>query len=249
MKSTSLFNFDQYVYLIDDNEDALETYGIYIERIPGFVVTGKSTDPKEAQTVITNKLVPVDIVILDIVMPSMSGFDLAAKLNDQVVIFSTGHRDRAAEAYDFGITDYIVKPPSFERFKIALERARERWLAMKGYGINPPKPKMFIPGNGKEAKRNINTYDILFIEGMGNYTKIVLIDKEIVTYLSLKQMEILLPKPWFYRVHRSYMVNIARIDNVDVNDITMEKGSTRESPALIPLGEAKNEFFEFLKRS
>ncbi|WP_367772789.1 LytTR family DNA-binding domain-containing protein [Flavobacterium sp. WC2421] len=157
------------------------------------------------------KKYPVDLLFLDINMPSISGIDFYKKLPNKVmVIFTTAHSEYAVEGFTLSATDYILKPFSFPRFEQAVEKAYSQW---KLQNQDPEKLYLFIRADYSLNKILIS--DILYVEGLDDYLKIHLENqKTIVARMTLKALLQKLPVPEFIRVHRSYIVPISKIEKV-----------------------------------
>lgn len=157
------------------------------------------------------KKYPVDLLFLDINMPSISGIDFYKKLPNKVmVIFTTAHSEYAVEGFTLSATDYVLKPFSFPRFEQAVEKAYSQW---KLQNQDPEKLYLFIRADYSLNKILIS--DILYVEGLDDYLKIHLENqKTIVARMTLKALLQKLPVPEFIRVHRSYIVPISKIEKV-----------------------------------
>ncbi|TRX35399.1 LytR/AlgR family response regulator transcription factor [Flavobacterium restrictum] len=157
------------------------------------------------------KKYPVDLLFLDINMPSISGIDFYKKLpHKTMVIFTTAYSEYAVEGFTLNATDYILKPFSQARFQQAVEKAVAQW---KLQNQNPEQPYLFIRADYSLIKILIS--DILFIEGLDDYLKIhIQNQKTIVARMTLKSILEKLPTPEFIRVHRSFIVPISKIEKV-----------------------------------
>lgn len=222
------------ICIIDDNQFALKLLEGYIEKTTGLVLVGVLSDAIKAKDDFLEGRINADITILDIEMPWLSGIDLAKQIASLThIIFLTGHRKFALESYDYNAIDYLVKPVSYERFLLAIEKAKSRIskevIVIQQLQSLPD--HIFIPGNGKAAFVKILFKDIIYMVADGNYSKIFLqgdIDK--TTYLTLRQLEELLPPQLFIRTHNSYMLAIPLIDRIDANTVYLANGIT------IPIG-------------
>lgn len=154
---------------------------------------------------------PVDLLFLDINMPSISGIDFYKKLSHKtMVIFTTAYSEYAVEGFTLSATDYILKPFTFSRFQQAVEKAFSQW---KLQNQNPEQQYLFIRADYSLIK--ILFSDILFIEGLDDYLKIhIQNQKTVVARMTLKAILEKLPASEFVRVHRSFIVSISKIEKV-----------------------------------
>lgn len=154
---------------------------------------------------------PVDLLFLDINMPSISGIDFYKKLpHKTMVIFTTAYSEYAVEGFTLSATDYILKPFTFSRFQQAVEKAFSQW---KLQNQNPEQQYLFIRADYSLIK--ILFSDILFIEGLDDYLKIhIQNQKTVVARMTLKAILEKLPASEFVRVHRSFIVSISKIEKV-----------------------------------
>lgn len=154
---------------------------------------------------------PVDLLFLDINMPSISGIDFYKKLSHKtMVIFTTAYSEFAVEGFTLSATDYILKPFTFSRFQQAVEKAYSQW---KLQNQNPEQQYLFIRADYSLIK--ILFSDILFIEGLDDYLKIhIQNQKTVVARMTLKVILEKLPVSEFMRVHRSFIVPVSKIEKV-----------------------------------
>lgn len=154
---------------------------------------------------------PVDLLFLDINMPSISGIDFYKKLSHKtMVIFTTAYSEFAVEGFTLSATDYILKPFTFSRFQQAVEKAYSQW---KLQNQNPEQQYLFIRADYSLIK--ILFSDILFIEGLDDYLKIhIQNQKTVVARMTLKAILEKLPVSEFVRVHRSFIVPVSKIEKV-----------------------------------
>lgn len=154
---------------------------------------------------------PVDLLFLDIDMPSISGLDFYRKLpHKTMVIFTTAYSEYAVEGFTLNATDYLLKPISLSRFQQAVEKAFQQW---KTQNQNSEQQYLFIRADYSLMK--ILFSDILYIEGLDDYLKIhIQNQKTVVTRMTLKVILQKLPVNEFIRVHRSFIVSISKIDKI-----------------------------------
>lgn len=192
---------------IDDELPALTLISNFCERMDQVRLQQTFNKPEEALQYIRQH--PVDLLFLDINMPSLTGTDLYKSIGQQpMVIFTTAHSEYAVEGFNLNAVDYLLKPFTFERFQQAVQKAQtqlqyqqhaQQQLVLRiDYGLT-----------------RINLSDILFIEGLDDYLKIHLIQQSpLVIRMTMKVMLEKLPAHAFVRVHRSYIVPLSKIDQV-----------------------------------
>ncbi len=168
---------------------------------------------------------PVDLLLLDIEMPGITGLELIKNLGNKkpLIIFTTAKPDYAVEAFELNVVDYLVKPVAPARFLQAIERANEALASDKEEVKVEKRDFIFIKDNGVLKKINID--DILFLEAMGDYVKVHTLQKFHVVHTTLKAIEEKLPDDRFTRVHRSYIVALNKIDYIQEGAIFISKTS------------------------
>ncbi|GAB4033903.1 LytR/AlgR family response regulator transcription factor [Spirosoma jeollabukense] len=164
-----------------------------------------------------------DIVFLDITMPEMTGFELLQTLtaNRPQIIMTTAHTELAIDGYAYDVTDYLIKPIPFDQFLRAVNRAIDRINGTNTPVIADHKPieeQYFWIKEGTKLLQ-INTEDVVFMEGLKDYVKVHLADRVVVTYLTMTKMEELLPKGQFLRINRSFLVRKKAIKAIYGNTI------------------------------
>lgn len=161
----------------------------------------------------------VDLLFLDVEMPGASGFELL----DQIayapkVILTTSKPEYAYDAFEYNVADFLKKPFTYQRFldalqKVSLQNAQNPQNEVTGTDTD----HVFIRTDGKLVR--LNNDDILFIESMGDYVKFVTTDKKYITHNTIKNLEEKINKGVFMKVHRSYIINIRKIDDIRENDL------------------------------
>lgn len=155
---------------------------------------------------------PVDLIFLDIQMPKQNGIEFFASIEqDTMVIFTTAFSEYAVEGFNLNAIDYLLKPFSFERFKQAAEKARAAYENRN----QTPATEQYLFIRADYSLNKILISDILFIEGLDDYLKIHIAgQKTIVARMTMKSILEKLPASAFIRVHRSFIVQISRIEKV-----------------------------------
>lgn len=177
---------------------------------------------------------PIDLVFLDIEMPIISGFDFIESLKDcPKIILITGKADYAMQAFDYDVTDYLLKPITLARFNTSVKKA----LANFNDTEAEISEDQYIYVNSKLKKIKVNLDEIKWIEGVGDYIKIVSNDAGIMVLMTMKSLLEQLPEEKYMRVHKSYIVNLEKVENF--NGSHVEVGGQR-----IPLSRNKKILLE-----
>jgi DNA-binding LytR/AlgR family response regulator len=162
----------------------------------------------------------IDILFLDIEMPKMDGLELVKSISPlPQLILVTSHPEYAAESYEYDVTDFIVKPITQARFIKAVDKARKK-LESKKASISSSGESIFIKTDSRLVQ--LNTDEILFIEALGNYMRIYSAKGKHTILSTMKDMESKLPTTNFARVHRSFIVNVNKIDSIEDNFILID---------------------------
>lgn len=220
---------------IDDEPPALEVIQSFCSQVDYIDLQKTFTKPTEALKYI--RKFPVDLVFLDINMPSLSGIDFYKMVRQNTMaIFTTAHSQYAVEGFNLNALDYLLKPFTFERFLQATEKAAEyQKLQQKA---DSSAQHLFVRADYSLVKINIG--DILFIEGLDDYLKIhVQNQKTVVTRMTMKGIIEKLPENEFIRVHRSFIVPFSRIESVRTKMISV-------AGQEIPIGSSYEQ--QFLER-
>lgn len=210
---------------IDDEPVALEVVRNHAAKVPFLNLTETFTDAFKALEYLQNE--PVDLLFLDIKMPDISGIEFLNSLNKKpLVIFTTAYTEHAVTSFELDAVDYLLKPFSLARFLKGCNKAHELFKSRN----STESPDYIFVKTGFEQVRVLFN-DILFIEASGNYVSFVLEEKRLLSRATFSETIEYLPADRFVRVHRSFIVNVMRIDKIERHQITI-KGSR------IPLGEA-----------
>lgn len=221
--------------IIEDEPLALEKTKGFVEKTPFLNLIATFDDALEGLAFLkSNK---VDLLFLDINLDELSGIELLenSKLNCQVII-TTAYSEYALKGYELNVTDYLLKPFTFERFLQAVDKIQDS----KSINHKELNSKfIFIKTESRLEKVNID--EILFIEGMRDYRRIHTVNKRIMTLQNFSELEQLLPANLICRVHKSYMVAISKIDEIERSRIKISK-------EIIPISETyRDHFFSQIK--
>ncbi|HEX2967899.1 MAG TPA: LytTR family DNA-binding domain-containing protein [Bacteroidales bacterium] len=229
---------------IDDEPLALQLIADYIRKTPDLTLLGQFENPVEAAQFISRN--NVDIVFTDIQMPGLTGIEFTrSMLNGPVVIFTTAFEKYAIDGFKLDIADYLLKPFTYEEFLTSVHKAERMIRSASRTAEETVSNNEFLFLKSDYKIKRIYFQDILYIEGLKEYVKVFTVhsDKPVLSLSSLKNLEIKLPPERFMRVHRSFIVNLEKIDTIDRSRIVFGK-------KYIPIGDQyKDKFQEFLNRN
>ncbi|MCB2197061.1 MAG: LytTR family DNA-binding domain-containing protein [Bacteroidetes bacterium] len=229
--------------VIDDEFPAIEQIEEYISRIP-FLNLLKSFD-NAIDPINYLKSNQVDLIFLDIEMEGFTGLQLIKTLQHKPkIILTTAYDKYAIEAFDLNVTDYLLKPISFERFIKAIDKVYDSFeISGNNSGNEPVYKRDYFFVKTEFRMQRVDFDDILFIEGMNEYLRINTTKEKIMTLQNFKSLQESLPKDNFIRVHKSYMVAINKIESIEKNRIKIGE-------KLIPISSTyKEAFFLMLNKN
>ncbi len=215
--------------VVDDNRMARAATKQLIAQIDYLNLVHECADPTEAFDYLKKE--SVDLVFLDIEMPGMSGIELIRKLEKRpIIILVSAKKEYAIDAFELNVADYIVKPVALPRFIVAAGRAKELFdgKTQKVEINEKDKDFVFVRTNSILTKIKIN--EILYIQALGDYVNIFTTDKRHTVHITLRGIEDKLGSEKFYRLHRSYLIAVEHIDNIEENTAYLGKHP-------IPIGE------------
>lgn len=176
----------------------------------------------------------VDLIFLDIEMPGMSGLDLLSQLSIiPQVIFTTGNKEYAYEAYEYDVTDFLKKPITLPRFQKAVDKALLRQTQLIEVASESAKNEIYIKTEGRLVR--IPFANILYFENVGDYVKVITSDGNHIIHGSLKSIYSRIDHPRFLKVHRSYIVNLDKIKDIEDNTLVIDKSVIPISRAHKPI--------------
>jgi len=222
--------------IVDDEELAQNVIEKYISTIPTLKLAGKCDNAIEAISFLHHN--QVDLMFLDLNMPELSGLDMLKTLqNPPKVILTTAYSEYALESYEYGVVDYLLKPIKLERFIKAVNKVVELFQS-KNYSedISPEtEESIFIKED--QTTYNININSILYVEAYGNYLKIHTTEKTYVPRETMQHMIAQLPEKHFLRIHKSYIINLKKIQKLQgnmlfINDGKLPVGNTYKNELL-----------------
>ncbi|MGB8490183.1 MAG: LytTR family DNA-binding domain-containing protein [Bacteroidales bacterium] len=231
---------------IDDEQGSLDTIREFCARLGYLDLAGTYTNAFEAVNALNRN--HVDLLFLNTHMPGISGLDLMKSLYDPpVLILTSPSRDFAWEGFEHDAADYLIKPIGFDRFSRSVSKAirflsRENHTAGKLSGADEV-AHGFLMVKVEYTTIRVNLNDILYIEGLKDYVKIYTEGKLILTKTTMKNIGEKLPSRSFFRVHKSYIVSVDRIDMIENSRIVI--GNQR-----IPIGESyRSLFFNMINKN
>lgn len=233
---------------VDDEPLALKVVKMFCEKSQGLELKETFTNGLEALKYLKNNT--IDLIFLDISMDHISGVELAKLLDDDVlIIFTTAYQNYAIEGFELKALDYLLKPFSFDRFTIAIERAKKQYILVNGLSDNATNsneieanPFMMIRSDYATIRVDISS--IICVEGLKDYVKIYTDEKNFVTKLTMKSIEQYLEPNGFMRIHKSYVVNLSKIILYENNQIILPKNIS------VAVGNIyKSNFVEYLQKN
>jgi len=229
---------------IDDEPLALKLLSGYIAKTPFLSLEGEFDNPLAAIEFLEHTA--VDLIFLDIHMPDLNGIEFVRALaSNPKIVFTTAYEKYAIEGFKLEAMDYLLKPFSYEEFLVAAQKAKKQIELEQKATITIEANNEFLFLKSDYKIRRINFDDILYIEGLKDYVKVYLRNelKPLLTISSMKQIEAKLPVARFMRVHRSFIVNLSRIETIERFRIVFGK-------VYIPVSDQyKDKFQEYLNQN
>lgn len=230
--------------IIDDEPAAIEVLTDFSNRAPNLSLLRTFRDPLKALSFLRDT--KVNLIFLDINMPELNGMELLRVLiRPPLVIFTTAYTEYAIESYENNAVDYLLKPVTFERFLIAVNKAQSRLLKTSPDTSNTSQTTgeneevIYLKSGPKTHRIALN--DVSYLEKEGHYINFYLSDKKVVARLSMKDVFEVIPRTKFIQVHKSYVVSIAFVETIERHQIKI--GGT-----YIPIGKTHrkvvHEFFK-----
>jgi len=199
-------------FIVDDEPLARKCIRDYVQQTNYLIYAGEAGSAEEAAKLLQE--IKADIIFSDIQMPGISGIDFVrAAGNESLFVFITAFPEYALEGYELNIIDYLLKPVSYERFLKTTTKAKE-YLSLKYQSKENVKADYFFIKCGSKFEK-ILFDDLLYAEALENYVKIYTQSKMYITYLTFKGLEEYLSPEKFIRVHKSYIVSLSKIENLD----------------------------------
>ena len=211
------------VLIIDDEPKAIKLISSYLKHFANFELVATFRNGLKALEFLNTNT--VDVVFLDINMPKLSGFDFLKTIsNPPKVIVTTAYKEFAIEGYELNISDYLLKPFSFERFVKAINKTISNTSTIQEVisktvvtKVDETSSSFFLKGDKKHHQVHLN--DILFIEAYGHYTKVYLENEMILSTKKISSFDAFLPEKDFFRTHKSFIVAKKKINQIEGNRI------------------------------
>ena len=226
---------------IDDEPLALQQLVAYISKIPFLSIVGQCQSAIEAKQIMQSDV--VDAIFCDINMPDLNGMDFVKSLaSPPIIVFTTAYSEYAVEGYKVDAVDYLLKPFGLDEFQRAANKVKRVYEQINdndstsNQSVSEDASTLFLKTEHRIVKVDIS--DILYVEGMSEYMKIHLISqpKPLIVLLSMKKLEERLPSN-FMRIHRSYIINLDKIIEVNKNRVIIDKD------AYLPIGDLYRDTF------
>jgi DNA-binding LytR/AlgR family response regulator len=226
--------------VVDDEKHAIEILTHHIEKMPMLTLVHSTTKSLEAfQYTQQNS---VDLIFLDIHMPELEGLQFLKLLGSKSkIILTTAYPEYALEGYEHDILDYLLKPILFERFLKAVQKminqvqANQSLATQSTLSTQSEEDYIFVKTESRGKITRIRINDILYVEAFGNYIGIHTYKGKTLTLVTMKDIELQIPSTRFVRIHKSYLVNITKIESIDSNQVFINK-----SP--LPIGDKHKEY-------
>jgi DNA-binding LytR/AlgR family response regulator len=229
--------------IIDDDEQSRRILEHYVETTSFLTCIASFASSKQGLSYLINNK-EVDILYLDIDMPELSGLDLLRALpRIPVTVFTTSHTDFALTAFELQASDYLVKPVDYPRFAKSVANLVERLRMVSsksGEMLLPEEDNVFIKVNNRMVR--ISTSDILYIEALNDYVLVTTDQRQYILDTTMRAIEEKLPDDKFSRIHRSFIVNIKKIEAIEDNSVIIKT-------KFIPISRTyQQDFYSKIKR-
>ena len=202
--------------IVDDEPLAVKLLESFVAKTPELRLLASFTDSVEAINAVKEQ--KPDLLFLDIQMPDLNGMELAHMIPPTTrVIFTTAFKEYAFESYEVSALDFLLKPIRYNKFLAAVEKAKQ-WFEREPAADDAKSTSLFIRVDGE--LRNVTIDNITYVSGMKDYVMFYLDgeSKPLITHLTMKAVEAMLPTDRFLRVHRSYIIAVDKIKKIDRND-------------------------------
>ncbi len=214
--------------VIDDDEVSRRIIEKFIEKADGLELLASFSSGEDAATLLNQT--DVGLLFLDVEMPEVSGLDLVRHLNHRPpIILITAKKEYALDAFELDVVDFLLKPFTYLRFLKAVAKVQEQQRQGETGMPNAVSDVLFVKHNSRYVR--VLTNEIVWIEAIGDYVELHTKDKKFTAHITMKALEQKLPPTTFVRVHRSYIVNLSTIQEIEDNTLSVGK-------KLIPIGKS-----------
>ncbi|MBN2669935.1 MAG: response regulator transcription factor [Bacteroidales bacterium] len=221
--------------VVDDDQLSRKVVEEFVNRTESLTLVNSYSNAVDAINDLQNKKIDIDLIFLDVEMPEMTGIEFLKSLhsNPHVIIISAKEK-YALEAFEYDVTDYILKPISYSRFFKAVSKVIKRSQTQtENSSFSENSDEIFIKKNSVFVRLSYN--DILYVEALENYVIVNTYDEKYTIHFTMKAILNKLPMHKFKRVHRSFIVNINTIKGIEDNNVIIEM---HEGKKLIPIGKS-----------
>jgi DNA-binding LytR/AlgR family response regulator len=217
--------------IVDDDKMSCKILEEYVRKSTSLNLVGSFSDSVAARNILTERN-DVDLIILDIEMPEMNGFDFIGSLDlpPNIIIVTSGE-EYALKAFDFNVVDYLLKPVTYGRFCKAIDKTIRYYTRKET--TNTGDEEIFIKKGSSLVKLKLK--DIIYIEALENYVTLNTNDDKFTIHFTMKAIENQMPSGIFIRVHRSFIINKSMIQTIKENSLDLIVGDTIKS---IPVGKS-----------
>lgn len=217
--------------IVDDDKLSCKILEGYVVKSTTLSLIGSYSDAVEARNILTKRH-DIDLIILDVEMPEMNGFDFIGSLDfpPNIIIVSSAE-EYAMKAFDFNVVDYLLKPVTYGRFCKAIDKTSRYFARKEGTGSGDE--EIFIKKGSSLVKLKLR--DIVYIEALENYVTLNTNDDKFTIHFTMKAIENQLPSGVFIRVHRSFIINKSMIQTIKENTLDINVGNSLKS---IPVGKS-----------
>jgi DNA-binding LytR/AlgR family response regulator len=206
------------IVIVDDEPLQHQVLADYVARTPGLLLQAAFTDPQEALAFLRTQ--PADLLLLDVQMPLLSGFQLLDLIGPRMqVIITSAYPEFALIGYEYNVVDYLLKPVSYERFLKAVGKIKPAHSNRPP--LAAPPGYLFVKSGFKLVKVALD--EVLYIEAMKDYAAIMTEGEKVMSLVSLNTLEKKLPGERFVRIHKSYIVPLDKIRAIDKNSVWVGK--------------------------
>ena len=198
--------------IVEDDQMARASLELMCQKIDDLELVGSFDNGIDALKLIKSE--PIDLILLDIQMPDFSGLDLIKSLEKKPqIIFTTGHAEYAVEAFEHRVTDFLTKPVELVRLMKAVDHARENLAASPSEEMT----ELFLKVDGRYVRLDLD--DVLYVESLGDYVTFRTSSEKYIVHSTLKNIDDKIKNKKFLKVHRSYIVNLSKV--VDIEEANM----------------------------
>jgi len=219
--------------IVDDETMARKALEKLCSKLNSLEVVGICSNGNEALSMLAEQ--NVDVIFLDIHMPDLSGLDIVKNLrNLPQIIFTTADKEHALEAFEYNVTDYLIKPINLARLMQAVAKAQQLASSASEEAAAESKEHFFIKVDSKFVKLNFD--EVLWVESFGDYIQFFTPNKKYTVHMTLKKVEERLPAERFMRIHRQYVINLDKVVDIQDNSVLIKD-------KVIPISRSHREGF------